>query len=48
MAVAPVLIDGRVRVAVPAWSNSKMIVMDVRTEEDVQALRAEVQRAGAQ
>ena len=48
MAVAPVLIDGRVRVAVPAWSNSKMIVMDVRTEEDVQALRAEAQRAGAQ
>jgi streptogramin lyase len=49
MGVAPVLINGRVRVVVPSWTTSKTILMEVRTEEDVEALKAEVQRAnGAQ
>jgi streptogramin lyase len=44
MGVAPVLINGRVRVVVPSWTTSKTILMEVRTKEDVQALRAEVQK----
>ena len=44
MGVAPVLINGRVRVVIPSWTNSKTILMDVRTKEDVQALKTEVQR----
>jgi streptogramin lyase len=46
MSVAPVLIEGRVRVVVPSWTNSKTILMDVRTAEEVAALRAEVQKTG--
>jgi hypothetical protein len=45
MGVAPVLVDGRVRVVAPSWTNSKVIVMDVRTREDVAALKAAVQKA---
>ena len=45
MGVAPVLIDGKVRVVVPSWTNSKTIIMDVRTRDDIQALKAEAQRA---
>jgi len=46
MSVAPILIEGRVRVVVPSWTNSKTILMDVRTAEEVAALRAEVQKTG--
>jgi len=45
MGIAPVLVDGRVRVVVPSWTNSKTIMMDVRTREDVAALKAAVQTA---
>jgi streptogramin lyase len=45
MGVAPVLVEGRVRVVVPSWTNSKTIVMDVRTKEEVAVLKAEVQKA---
>jgi streptogramin lyase len=45
MGVAPVLINGRVRVVVPSWTTSKTILMEVRTQEDVEALRADVRRA---
>ena len=48
MNVAPGLVDGRVRMVIPSWTNSKTIVMDVRTPEDVAALKAEVQGATAQ
>ena len=48
MNLAPDLVDGRVRMVIPSWTNSKTIVMDVRTPEDVAALKAEVQGATAQ
>jgi streptogramin lyase len=49
MGVAPVLINGRVRVVVPSMTTSKTILMEVRTKEDVEALKADVQRiSGAQ
>ena len=49
MGVSPMLVNGRVRIMAPSMSNSKAVVMDVRTEEDVAALRDEVQKAmGAQ
>ena len=38
---------GRVRVVVPSWTNSKTILMDVRTKEDLQALKADVQKTSA-
>ena len=41
MGVGPKLINGRVRVAVPSWTTSKTILMDVRKQEDIQALKAE-------
>lgn len=46
MGVAPVLVNGRVRVVVPSWTTAKTILMEVRKTEDVQALKAEVQKAG--
>jgi len=45
MGVAPGLVEGRVRVVVPSWTNSKTIIMDVRTPQDIAALKAEAQRA---
>ncbi len=48
MGVAPVLVDGRVRVVVPAWTPSKTILMEVRTSEDVAALKAAVQQANGE
>ena len=48
MGVAPGLVDGRVRLVVPSWTNSKTIMMDVRTPEDIAALKAEVRKAPAQ
>ena len=48
MNVAPGLVDGRVRMVIPSWTNSKTIVMDVRTPEDIATLKAEVQGATAQ
>jgi hypothetical protein len=44
MGVAPGLVDGRVRLVVPSWTNSKTILMDVRTPADIAALKTEVQR----
>ncbi len=44
MGVAPVLVNGRVRVVAPSWTTSKTILMEVRTKEDVEALKAEVQK----
>jgi streptogramin lyase len=44
MGVAPVLINGRVRAVVPSWTTSKLMMLEVRTTEDIQALRAEVQQ----
>ncbi|MGH9255099.1 MAG: carboxypeptidase regulatory-like domain-containing protein [Vicinamibacterales bacterium] len=44
MGMAPGLVDGRVRMVVPSWTNSKTIMMDVRTPADIAALKAEVQR----
>jgi hypothetical protein len=46
MGVAPTLVNGRVRVVAPAWTNAKLMMLEVRTREDIQALRAEVQKAG--
>lgn len=45
MGVAPALINGRVRVVAPSWTTSKVMLLEVRTREDVQALRAESQKA---
>lgn len=47
MGVAPGLVDGRVRLVVPSWTNSKTIMMDVRTPADIAALKAEVQKSPA-
>jgi len=47
MGVAPGLVDGRVRLVVPSWTNSKTILMDVRTPADLAALKAAVQRTAA-
>jgi streptogramin lyase len=44
MGVAPALVNGRVRVVAPSWTTSKTILMEVRTKEDVDALKAEVQK----
>ena len=44
MGMAPGLVDGRVRMVVPSWTNSKTIMMDVRTPADIAALKAEVQK----
>ena len=45
MGVAPVLVNGRVRIVLPSWTTSKAILLEVRSKEDVQALKAEVQKA---
>jgi streptogramin lyase len=47
MGMAPGLVNGRVRMVVPSWTNSKTILMEVRTPEDVAALKAEVQKTAA-
>ncbi|OFW01160.1 MAG: hypothetical protein A3I61_07930 [Acidobacteria bacterium RIFCSPLOWO2_02_FULL_68_18] len=45
MGMAPGLVDGRVRLVVPSWTNSKTILMEVRTPADIAALKAAVQKA---
>jgi streptogramin lyase len=44
MGVAPVLVNGRVRVVVPSWTTSKTILMEVRTNADVDALKSNVKK----
>jgi hypothetical protein len=44
--MSPGLVDGRVRIVVPSWTNSKTIMMDVRIPEDIAALKAEVTKVG--
>ena len=44
MGMAPGLVDGRVRLVVPSWTNSKTIMMDIRTPADIAALKLEVQK----
>jgi len=46
LGMSPGLVDGRVRIVVPSWTNSKTIMMDVRIPEDIAALKAEVAKAG--
>jgi hypothetical protein len=46
LGMSPGLVDGRVRIVVPSWTNSKTIMMDVRIPEDIAALKAEVTKAG--
>jgi hypothetical protein len=45
--MAPGLVNGRIRMVVPSWTNSKTILMEVRTPEDVAALKAEVGKTAA-
>jgi streptogramin lyase len=47
MGVAPGLVDGRVRLVVPSWTNSKTILMDVRRPADIASLKAAVQKSAA-
>ena len=44
MGMSPGLVNGRVRMVIPSWTNSKTILMEVRTPEDIAALKAEVRR----
>ena len=46
LGMSPGLVDGRVRIVVPSWTNSKTIMMDVRIPEDIAALKADVAKAG--
>jgi streptogramin lyase len=47
MGMSPGLVNGRIRMVVPSWTNSKTILMEVRTPEDVTALKAEVGKTTA-